>query len=418
MKTFYLTTFLVLFSVFANGQLIDDSISMGPQYKSQVFYSLENGEVAKVDNNNWDLGFSVTGRGAAGSAILINESNATLWSCPCDTSKWSTFDTTGYSTWERLLNSDTSWTNGAFNRYRGKKGLFDMGWGILNPANNYWTLGDSLYLIKLSNDSLKKLWIVSLKSGKWEYKYANLDGSNEQVFTLDKANYKNRSFVYHSMITNQKINREPDIDSWDITFTKHLDYLNPPGLYQSVTSVFSHRNAVVDKKVEVDYAAALKAEPQNTSNNISTIGRSWKKYNSSTGWTVSDNIAYFIDNKDSSGYYRLIFTDFEGMGTGKTRFVKEKIVVSSINETEGSLRWAVYPNPAYDNITVLYESTIDEHGTIEVIDLAGNRVLVESIEVSNGFTQKGISVAEFKSGVYVLRIQVGHRVDIQKLVVR
>ena len=128
-----------------NAQVVYDSVSMEANYTQQVFYSLDNGVVSSVDNNDWELGFAVSGRGAEGSSILVNEGNTTLWIYPGDTSDWLLMDTSGHESWDRLLNSDTSWTNGALNKYRGSRGVFDMGWGTLNPQNNFWTFGDFLY---------------------------------------------------------------------------------------------------------------------------------------------------------------------------------------------------------------------------------------------------------------------------------
>ncbi len=34
---------------------------------------LDNGEVLNIDNNDWNLGFSAFGNGAAGSSIILNE---------------------------------------------------------------------------------------------------------------------------------------------------------------------------------------------------------------------------------------------------------------------------------------------------------------------------------------------------------
>ena len=148
---------LALIGFSANSQSVNDSISMGSLYSNQVFYSLDNGEITNINNNDWDLGFAMYGNGAAGSAIILNEANTTLWAYAGDTSDWNSFDTNGYVNWEQLLNTDTSWTNGAFNVHRGAAGPMDLGWGVLNPQNNYWTFGDSLYLAKLSDNSYKKI---------------------------------------------------------------------------------------------------------------------------------------------------------------------------------------------------------------------------------------------------------------------
>lgn len=403
----------------AYGQSVSDSITMGQFYVNQVFYSLENGEIANEDNTNWDLAFTTFGNGAAGSAILINEFNTVLWKYPGDTSNWSGFDTTGYENWERLLNSDTTWTNGAFNKYRGASGMFDMGWGVLNPSNNYWTFGDSIYLLRLNDGTFRKLWIVSLKTGVWEYKYANIDGSNEQVFTLDKSTYPKRNFVYHSVLNDQIVDREPDNDIWDITFSKHVDYLNPPGMYQSMTSVFSNRKVWTAKSHEADYAAAsIATVPQTTfTQKIDNIGREWKKYNSSSGWLTYDSIAYFLYVNDSTNFYRMVFTGFEGMGTGKALFEKEKLITVSVEAPEQNVTWSMYPNPASETMNVLIDNSQVGDVTLDIIDVSGKMVWTEKFGLVSGVNQKVVSLSHLRSGIYFVILKNEHIKTMQKLIV-
>ena len=403
----------------AKGQAIYDSVSMEALYANQSFYSLENGEVLNIDNNDWDLGFSAFGNGAAGSAIILNEATTGLWAYPGDTSAWASFDTTGYIGWEQLLNTDTSWTNGAFNRYRGAYGMFDMGWGILNPANNYWTFGDSLYLTKLKDGSFRKLWIESLKTGVWEFKYANVDGSNEQSFTIDKANYPNRNFVYHSIISEATIDREPDNSTWDIMFAKHTDEVIP-GVLVSVTSVFNNRNVWSAKSNENSYVeASVATSPQTTLNQrINNIGREWKKYSSQTGWTVYDSIAYFLYDNDSSSFYRIVFTDFGGMGTGKAYFEKERLHTVSLESQELDFTFSMYPNPARESLTLLVNYPESDEANVEIYSASGEIVYREYLSLVPGVNQKLMNVMGLQSGVYFLRMNTGKTSFSQRLIIQ
>jgi len=404
----------------ANSQSVNDSTSMNTLYSNQVFYSLDNGEVSNIDNNDWELGFSMYGNGAAGSAIILNEATTTLWAYPSDTAEWNTFDTTGYVGWEQLLNTDTTWTNGAFNVHRGASGMFDMGWGVLNPQNNYWTMGDSLYLVKLSDNSFRKLWILSLKSGVWEFKYANLDGSNEQVHTITKANYSNKNFVYHSMLTNATIDREPDNTSWDIMFAKHTDYISYAGQYVSVTSVFNNRYVQSAKAHEADFAtASTSTTPQTAYNqNIDNIGREWKKYSSASGWTVYDSIAYFVYDNDTSDLYRVVFTGFGGMGNGKAYFNKEILQNVSVNDIENEVKLSIYPNPTKGNVTLLLDYPTNDNIEVEIHNIAGKVVYKNVISLSSGFNQKQLDLRSLTNGLYILNIKNAKFNTAQKLVIR
>lgn len=403
-----ISTALIISTILLNlkAQPISDSTSMQASYTNQVFYSLDNGEISNVDNNNWSIAFSVSGTGAAGSAILLNEATSTLWAYPGDKNQWSSFDTSNFNSWKRLLNTDTTWTNGAFNVYRGAAGTFDMGWGILNPSNNFWTFGDSLYLIKLNDDSYRKLWIVSLKSGLWEFKYANVDGSNEQVITFNKSTYPNRNFVYFDMINNQLIDREPNNNSWDLTFVKHTDFVSPPGTYVSVSSVFNNKNVWSAKAHEANYAAALiSTTPQTAFNQrIDNIGREWKKFSSATGWVVYDSIAYFVYDNDSTQFYRIIFTGFGGLGNGKTYFTKELLTNVGINDIENKTNFSIYPNPATNNLTLLLNHNKTEILTVEIYNIAGKVVQQKQLTTNSSVQQYNFNISDLSSGFYVLSI--------------
>lgn len=404
MKSIYTILAFLIFSSSLLSQSVSDSTSMGALYTNQVFYSLDNGEVSNTDNNNWDVAFSVSGNGAAGSAILLNEATATLWAYPGDTSAWSTFDTTNYVGWQRLLNTDTTWTNGAFNLYRGANGTFDMGWGILNPTNNFWTFGDSLYLIKLNDNTFRKLWILSLKSGVWAFKYANIDGSNEQTVSITKSTYPNRNFVYHSIKNNATIDREPINSSWDLTFVKHTDFTS--NTFVSVTSVFSNKNVWSAKANEPDYAtASVSTTPQTSfTQNITNLGREWKRFSSATGWKVYDSIAYFVYDNDSTNFYRIVFTGFGGMANGKTYFTKELLNNVGINENEVEATMAFYPNPVKNNLTILLNSNKTEDLELEIYAINGTLVKRQTIAKSFGAQQYQINTADISSGFYIINV--------------
>lgn len=410
-------TFIVLFILMNNSfaQPVSETVSMQAQYQQQVFYNLENGIIKSESVSNWDIAFAVSGNGAAGSAILLNETNATLWAYPGDTSEWSSFDTTNYLTWERLLNTDTSWTNGAFNVYRGANGTFDMGWGVLNPQNNYWTFGDSLYLIKLADNSFKKLWIVSLKTGTWEFKYANVDGSNEQTITFNKNNYPNRNFVYFSIINNQLIDREPDNTTWEITFVKHTDYISYANQYVSVTSVFSNINVWSAKGHYPDFTTANTATSPQTAftKNINNIGREWKKYSSANGWEVYDTIAYFVHNYDSTKLFRIVFTGFGGMANGNAYFDIEEIISTTITENLTNISFDFYPNPAKENINILITNDI-ENTQLNLIDINGKTVKSTLLR----YNTNQLYVGDIPKGIYFIQLVTQNHTLTKKLIIQ
>jgi len=413
MKKLLLSIFTILTSIVINAQSVNDSTSMEQFYTNQVFYSFANGETANVPNNNWDIAFSLSGQGSAGSAILLNEATSTLWQAPMDTTAWATFDSTGQLGWEQLLNSDTSWTNGAFNRYRGANSFFDMGWGDLNPNNNYWTLGDSIYLIKLGNGDFKKLWIKSLKQGVWNFTYADVNGANENSITITKTDYPNKNFIYVSLENGNIIDREPNNSSWDIMFSKHTDYVFPPGMYIGVTSVFNNVGLWTARSDEADFNAAINTTtPQQAYNqNVINIGRTWKRRVSGQ-WVVNDSIAYFAWNKDSTDLYRIVFTDFGGMTTGKSYFNITKIATVGISENNISKTINVYPNPANTNVTINVTG-FKNNSLLRIYSTNGQ--LIKTQTVINGI--QTISVEDMPKGLYIYTLNDDTKTIRGKLVI-
>lgn len=165
----------------------DVLVSMGANYVNDVFYSLEENSAHQVSRTNWDIAF---GTYVMSPSIIINGGNGVkLYELSKDTSDWyNTVDTTGMVSWTNLNNSNASWDIGAFSGNMG--GGFNFGWGIYNHSTKNVN-GAALFLIKLSDGSLKKIFIRQ-KNGIQNtiyFLYANIDGTNEQLVALANNTY-------------------------------------------------------------------------------------------------------------------------------------------------------------------------------------------------------------------------------------
>ena len=85
----------------------------------------------------------------------------------------------------------------AFSRHAGA--FPDYGWGKYNEVTHD-LLGDSIFIISLRDGSFRKIWIVRKKSVQdiYIFKYANLDGSNEQQVTLNLNAFIDRDLCLFS----------------------------------------------------------------------------------------------------------------------------------------------------------------------------------------------------------------------------
>ena len=216
-----------------NGQALNstDSVTMGPSYANDIYYSFEDGVVASPARNTWDIGFRTTVWTA--SIITNGAFSVYLYTYPkADTAGWNSVDTSGIASWPVLYDDETDWEYGAFNR--NGFGHPDYGWGKYNPINHD-VVGDSIYILKTLSGSYYKLWILRKNSIENTYylRYADLDGGNQKEVTLDINPYRSKNFVYYNLDNSELIDREPDSASWDVLFTKYMG-LQSNGTYYPV----------------------------------------------------------------------------------------------------------------------------------------------------------------------------------------
>ena len=296
-------------------------ISMSGNYVNDIYYSFENGIVREEPRSNWDIAFYTN---TWSSSVIINEgSGVKLYTYPrTDISGWnSTMDTTGLASWSAMYNSDTTWTFSAFeqNMTNGS----DYGWGVYN-IDNHDVVGDSMYIIKLTDENYKKFILEKKVSTRnvYYFKYANLDGTNEVSDSIDLNNYTGKNFGYYSIVDKRKLDREPATEDWDILFTKYVTQI-PDGegniIDYTVTGVFQNVG------VEAAEAGNRNVEDHSTdnlnfNNQIDIIGSDWKIFDMSTfQYNIEPDLSYFVKAQNDS-IYHMVFTSFEGSSTGNVTF--------------------------------------------------------------------------------------------------
>lgn len=397
-----------------NANPVNDTVTMGAGYANDVFYSMQTGVVKTEPRNNWDIAF-YTVRWSAG--ILLNEgAGAELYTYPLgDTSAWNNVDISGMSDWKKMYNSDTIWEEGAFNR--NTLGHPDYGWGVYNMISHD-VVGDSIFVIKLTNGSLKKLWIQRKRSiqNTWFFKYANIDGSGLTSVTIDATPYQaNRMFVYYSLVNNTIVDREPDINSWDLQWSRYIatvyDNTGAPSPYM-VVGVTSNLGVGVAKH----HPVAPNYENWTSkpfSENRTTIGHDWKNFNMALfQWQITDSLVYFV--KDRSGnIHKMTLNYFSGTGTGKTGLTKKVLSLVGQPEQNAENNFTVYPNPANDRLNIGMKQ--GEAGLIRIFDATGKTVYQSKPE--NTTANIAIDLNGFKPGMYVVELWGGEGVSRQKLLI-
>ncbi|PKP52570.1 MAG: hypothetical protein CVT92_08425 [Bacteroidetes bacterium HGW-Bacteroidetes-1] len=380
---------------------INDTVAMGPVYANDVFYSLANGVVKTEVRNNWDIAF-YTNRWSAG--IVTNYgTGVTLYTYPFgDTTAWNTMDTTGMAEWQQMYNSDTIWEEGAFNRNASEHP--DYGWGVYNMISHD-VVGDSLFILKLADGSLKKVWIQRKNSvnNTFTFKYANINGTDEVSEILDVTPYQNsRMFIYYSLTNQAVVDREPDIDTWDLMWSRYnaivYDNSGNPSYYVVVgvtnnLEVAASKHHPVSPDFENWYSSPL--EEYKT-----PIGHEWKSFNMAEfAWVIPDSLVYFVKSRQGD-IYKLTFDYFSGSGAGKTGIVKKLISLVSVDETTGKdSDLLIFPNPAVNEVFVALSQS-NSPIEIRIYDQSGRMVFNE--KVVSSIQQHRIAVNQLQNGIYTI----------------
>ena len=390
---------LILFYISPQAQTVQ--ISMGNNYANQVFYSMQNGEIKNISNDNWDLAFTTD---QYASTIRTNDGKGVeLYTYHLgDTSDWQNINVSITNNLSSgMYNSEISWYDGAFEN--NSLGHPDYGWGVYNMINHNVT-GDSLYIIKTINGNWKKIWIQELTTaGEYVFKFANLDGSNEITQSILKTNYTDKNFIYFSIDQNTIIDREPISSEWDITFTKYISPVQATPY--PVTGVLINSSTEVAKATGVtDPLTYFDYSNHNFNNEINSIGYDWKSYQGS--FVVDANRCYFIKDKNEN-IWRLVFNSFDGMSTGNIEFNTELIFNTSsvnINKTN-SLN--VFPNPTAQNTNLIFD--FEEECLINIYDISGLKVYTKQLN-SGGLELINLPTENFDAGLYFLVVYKENRV--------
>lgn len=410
-----LLSFIIPFIGFTSlkAQIVD-TVSLGSGYSNQKWYSLTSDEKGSSAKNNWDIAFDCSNYG---SSIRINSIiGTTLWKYPTNTiSGWSTVDTTGLSTWSKLNNSDTSWAVGAFDKGIDSNNPMDLGWGIYNSTTHIVT-GDSLYIIKLSDTTYRKLWIKSLSAGNFTFKFAKIDGSDSSEVTFAKSNYSGKAFGYYSLRSKMEVDREPKSADWDFTFCQYTAFI--PNAY-TVSGILTNSGTRVAQVNNVGNSTTFKDwETQTYSTVINEIGYDWKSFNG-TEYIFADSTVYFVKT-NAGDVWKIIPTGFGGGSTGNFIFTKEKIASAGLYDLDGKTTtlFSIYPNPSSSgNVTIIYDFEKNVRvAKLTIIDVTGKNIATTDLTNTVGLHTHLLETNTMKAGIYFVSLEVDGEKIQQKLI--
>lgn len=310
-----------------NDLFTNQTVSMGQNSTKDVYFSLANGEARTVERSDWDLAFSVPLQTAS---ILINEGAGIELYCVGDTNAWNSVDENSINGPAPLFNDESDWLKGAFNIY--SKGFPNYGWGTYHAGNpDHNVGGDSLFVIKLSDGSLKKFMVRSkLGTNIYQFRWADLNGENEITESLPAVDFVDKKhFIHYSLVDRTTVDVEPDMNDWDLLFTRYIiRILVGPSQFMDypVMGVLSNQNIRVAKITGKAPEDIVYSDATDFSSRADAIGHDWKESDPVTHEiSLVDNTGYVIESVDGNNYV-LYFSNYGGNTAGtieiKTRTVE------------------------------------------------------------------------------------------------
>ena len=389
-----------------------DAITTGAGYANAVFYDLATGTNTSIYQADWHIAFSVYGQQDGG--IFINEGSPYSFTNPADPSYLYQANTSDYSTsitsgdWgSALKNPEISWANGAFNEGRNLTDYTDYGWGSYMPMSNA-VIGNKVYVVELPNGAYKKVSIDSLVATVYYFRYADLDGSNEEVHTIDKSNYPGKTLVYFSMVTNTVVDAEPT--KWDMLMTRYetlVPDVNGTLYPYTVTGVLTNKEVEVAVASGVDPTTVALEDYENSfsTDSLTLIGHEWKAYTGA--WVVSSDLVFFVKDVDAN-VWKVKFIDYEGASTGVARLEKTDLgPVASIEEASAKRQQLItYPNPVLDQVQIIFETRTPEYQlTVSIQDILGQTIEQHTLDTSLGLNNLTLPLGHLSAGTYLLSLQ-------------
>lgn len=409
--------FIALFSItlISNAQQAVN-LSMGAEYTNEVFYDFSENESYSYTAADWDIAFLRTSATSIG--LRIN-SNIELFEASNDENDWATVDVANEANWTQLYNSSEDWYDGAFSNASENTPPFGYGWGIYDLGDHV-VYGTIVFVLKYEDDTYRKFFIEQYAAG-YTFKYATWDESTstwsaDVTATVSNSSNPDRIFNYYSLANDTEVVAEPATTDWDIKFTQYYTEINmgTPVMYK-VTGALQHPEVTVAENVETG-----NGDPNNQTylSEINTIGRDWKSYNmAANAYDIAPDVYYYVKDIDNN-VYRLHFTSFDGSSTGNLSFNVEDVTSQlSVTNFDNGDSFGFYPNPAQDQIEILYENQISTDVKVAIYSMTGQKVLEKELK-NDGFYNQKLDISHLNTGNYVIKFSTDNQSTTKKLIIQ
>ena len=405
MLRLFLLNLLISLSTFSQ-EIVEFSLGQGYQY--DIYYSFNQGISGYTESDNWELAFSTNPN--IPNVRINSGKSVKLFLLSENINNWDSVSTVPDSAIQ-LRNSNESWDLGAFvNGYYESGESFtwgDFNYNEINQMNQNY-VGSKIFLIEYGsvlNPIQKKIMITEMTSGMYYLRISNLDGTSDQLFSVDTEPYSEKKFIYFSLSDNQLIDREPS--NWDIIFTRYEEEyvtLNGTTMPYIVTGALTNENYCFEFNGPTDFNPPMDSTQFSTI--INTIGYDWKLYSGS--YSIVPDRAYFIISNDQLFVHKIIFQSFDGGQTGNMSFLTEEFNYNPITINEfNSISNFLYPNPSDGIINSLFLYDVK----LEIRDLSGRLLLSNFGPILN------VDLSSLNNGHYVATITANDDIFVERIIV-
>ncbi|MCU0370147.1 MAG: hypothetical protein MUC31_01925 [Bacteroidales bacterium] len=286
------------------------TIGLTNDYRYQVYFDLGSGEqVSQNLKKTWDLGFESSEKGWK---IILNSSNFMVAAASGQT--------------DFTMPSDTAGLTWNFDASSGNPDSLAFGtWVGFIPSDSTKVYSNEIFIIDRGYDEagnlrgLRKVVFQEVDDSSYTFRYANLDGSHENTFTVMKdpsVNYACFSFDEGG----KQLSIEPPKLDWDLVFTQYttLLYTNEGDPYPYLLTGVLNNSAGIEvaqdtlydfSSIDLDIAGSLVFTDA-----LDEIGYDWKDVvgdvgSGSVSYVIVEGLNYVV--KDMEGYYyKLRFISF------------------------------------------------------------------------------------------------------------
>ncbi len=388
----------------ASSYAVTDSVSLGINKDKVVYYSLKNGVVSTIQNDDWDLAFScrptsIPSNTLQSATVRFNEAYGVklFRILGKKVSDFQTIDTSDKKNWVQIHDSDTSWWDGAVNIGNAPfYPTYNYGWGSYN-IGAHKVSGDSIFCVQLKNGTLKKFAIVEMiRDTAFSIRIANFDNTQDITKVISKIPYKTKNFVYYDVAQNSIIDREPSTNSWDIQYCVYSDATGIRKIGSLINDICTAENNWV-------YPCF---QSQKYSTKINSMGE-FGMGNDTLAEIITDQNIHI---QTPTGNYNMSF----GPNNPSTNtFVFTTVTCANATgiEANSTLNATLFPNPTSGVIQLEVEAFSGK--SIAISDIAGKTLFQQSLN-SNTTT---IDCNTFAEGIYLLRIAGEGKNEVKRFVV-